>query len=209
MPIVLSTQSQIELVDLDRRDAGEAARLLADAFLDDPAWSAGSPRRRGHRGIANRISFRALLHASRRSCGTVRGVRSGQSLHGVAVSFDPGLWPIPDHAGLLDLLWLFIAGPAPARRAYRDDETMRGVHMLDPHLYLWVVGVEPAAQGRGLGRALIEDAINRAQAHSVPVYLETATQQNLEMYLQLGFQLLGEVALPSGVRMRRLEHPAR
>ena len=85
---------------------------------------------------------------------------------------------------------------------------MRGAHLAGPHLYLWVLGVDPEAQGRGIGRALLQDVIGRAEAQRVPVYLETATQANVAMYRRFGFQPFGELDLPSGVHMWQLERPA-
>ena len=86
---------------------------------------------------------------------------------------------------------------------------MRAAHVRGSHLYLWVLGVHPDAQGRGIGRVLMEDVIGRAEAQRIPVYLETATEENVDMYLGFGFQPLGEITLPSGVRMRQLERAHR
>lgn len=202
------TPAGIEVGPLVRSQTGAAARMLAEAFLDDPAWSAGSPRRRGHRRLANRASFRALLAAAHRCGVAVQRAGTGAAVEGVAVSFDPGHWPPPGRVEAFDLLWLALAGPAPALRSYRDEAVMRGAHLAGPHLYLWVLGVDPEAQGRGIGRALLQDVIGRAEAQRVPVYLETATQANVAMYRRFGFQPFGELDLPSGVHMWQLERPA-
>lgn len=200
-------EARIEVGHLERGDHRAAARMLADAFLDDPAWSAGSPRRRGHRRIANRSSFRGLLSASRRHGASIHVAGSPGAIEGVAVSFDPGRWPMPDHAGFSELGWLLISGPAPARRAYRDDAVMRRSHPTHPHLYLWLLGVGPSSRGRGVGRALIERVISRGEDQAVPVYLETATDENVAMYRRFGFEVRGEIELPSGVVMRQMERP--
>jgi ribosomal protein S18 acetylase RimI-like enzyme len=198
---------EIEVDALTRRQTRRAVRLLAEAFHDDPAWSAGSPRRSAHRRVANRTSFRALLAVARRYGAAVRSAGADGALEGVAVSFDPGRWPPPERSGVLELAWLLIAGPAPARRAFLDDATMRRAHVSHPHLYLWVIGVDPAAQRRGVGGALIEDVIGRAEAQGVPTYLETATEENVSIYRRFGFEPRGEIALPSGVVMWQLERP--
>ena len=201
------TMPEIEVGPLVRSQARVAASLLADAFLDDPAWSAGRPRNRRHRRIANRASFRALLSVAHRYGGQVRRAGRGAAVEGVAVSFDPGEWPPPNRLEVFDLAWLLVVGPAPALRSYRDEAVMRAAHVERPHLYLWVLGVDPQVQWRGVGRALSEDVIRRAKAKRVPVYLETATEENGSMYERFGFQHLGEIDLPSGVRMWQLERP--
>ena len=201
--------AETEVGPLVRSQTRAAARMLAEAFLDDPAWSAGSPRRRGHRKLANRASFRALLALAHRCGATVQRAGAGAAVEGVAVSFDPGRWPPPNRVEAFDLLWLALAGPAPALRSYRDEALMRTAHPVGPHLYLWVLGVDPEVQGRGIGRALIKDVIGRAEARGVPVYLETATQENVAMYRRFGFHPFGELDLPSWVHMWQLERPPR
>ena len=50
-----------------------------------------------------------------------------------------------------------------------------------------LLGVEPACQGRGLGGALLRPILARADAESVPCYLETFAEQNLAFYARYGF----------------------
>src|SRR5260370_12520336 len=43
------------------------------------------------------------------------------------------------------------------------------------HWYLWVIGVEPARQGQGIGEMLIQPVLARAHAGRLPCSLETIT----------------------------------
>jgi GNAT superfamily N-acetyltransferase len=66
------------------------------------------------------------------------------------------------------------------------------------HFYLMEVGVEPPQQGRGLGRALVQAGLSRADELHMPCYLETYNPNNPGFYGTLGFQVVGnEKALPS------------
>ena len=63
----------------------------------------------------------------------------------------------------------------------------------EPHHYLGVLVVDPAVQGQGLGRALIEDGVARSDEQGVPTYLETAKQANLAWYNRFGFEIAEEL----------------
>lgn len=126
---------------------------------------------------------------------------------GATIAFEPGRWPPPDSAALWELGWALVAGPLPVLRGLRDDRAMRASHVTHPHMYLWFVGVAPELQGRGVGRALLADLHGRADGLALPTYLETGTVENLHLYRALGYEVRGELALPSGSRMWRMERP--
>lgn len=63
--------------------------------------------------------------------------------------------------------------------------------------YLHIAGCDPAAQGRGLGAAIVRAGLTRGAAR-LPVYLETATERNLGFYQALGFAVTDEWAVPRG-----------
>lgn len=48
-----------------------------------------------------------------------------------------------------------------------------------PHWYLFILGTEPAAQGRGLASALLAHMLARADADGMPAYLESSSERNL------------------------------
>lgn len=57
----------------------------------------------------------------------------------------------------------------------------------DAAWYLSIVAVDPAAQGQGLGRKLLEPTIAEAHRAGATCYLETFSQRNLSFYQRLGF----------------------
>jgi ribosomal protein S18 acetylase RimI-like enzyme len=70
-----------------------------------------------------------------------------------------------------------VLGEEAANRFLSVLGTIESYHHRDvphAHWYLMVMGVAPEACGQGLGRALLEPIMNRADAAGLPCYLETA-----------------------------------
>jgi len=185
-----------------------AARILGDAFLNDPVWTAIGPRNRTHRRFANRFSFAGILAGSRRNGGRITVARDGDGPVGVSVAFEPGRWPIPEGSIVYELGWLLVAGPLPAARGLRNDRAMRAEHVDHPHMYLWFIAVDPASHGQGVGRALLADLHATADELAVPTFLETGTRSNLAFYERQGYATVGEIEMPTGQRMWKMERPA-
>lgn len=198
-------------LDIGPARSGEsraAARVLTDAFLDDPVASAIGPRRRSHRRLISPLSFGGIVTASRRHGARVTLARRDGAVVGVVISFDPGRWPLSDGAVVHELAWVLVAGPAPVRRAIAFDRAVRAEHVGYEHMYLWFLGVDPAAQGTGVGRALLADLHARADARGVPTYLETGTMDNVPWYGSAGYSVVGEMTLPHGGPLWRMERAA-
>jgi GNAT superfamily N-acetyltransferase len=68
----------------------------------------------------------------------------------------------------------------------------------EPHWLLDQVAVEPAAQGRGIGGAMLRFAIERAERDGLPVCLETGAPANVPLYERFGFRVTREAAAPDG-----------
>lgn len=56
-----------------------------------------------------------------------------------------------------------------------------------------MIGVEPYAQGRGLGGALMRHAVARCDEEELPAYLESTNPRNISLYVRFGFEILGEI----------------
>ncbi|OJU80327.1 MAG: hypothetical protein BGO10_00255 [Chlamydia sp. 32-24] len=76
----------------------------------------------------------------------------------------------------------------------RKDELMPPLHW-----HLGMVAVDPKAQGKGIGKKLIEHSLHFADAANIPFYLETGTPSNVGLYEHFGFKILAEETnLPGG-----------
>jgi len=68
----------------------------------------------------------------------------------------------------------------------------------EPLWHLDSVGVEPRAQGRGIGSALIELGLARARADDSGAFLETGTARNVPYYERFGFRVVEDPDAPDG-----------
>ncbi len=68
----------------------------------------------------------------------------------------------------------------------------------EPLCHLDSIGVEPGAQGRRIGSALIEFGLARARNDRVGVFLETGTPRNVPYYQRFGFRIVDNAEAPDG-----------
>jgi len=191
------------IVPLREDDLDAAAAALARAFQDDPlqTYVFPDPAERAARSPAH---FAPLLRY---------GLQFGHVLTtagapaGAAVWLGPNAWEVtPERAAVAGLDELpKVMGAAAAERFFSVLGAVDPYHHRDvpaAHWYVMVVGVEPAAQGGGVGRALLQPIMDRAQAAGLPCYLETAQPNNVAFYEHLGFRRLVEtVDHQSGLRL--------
>lgn len=78
------------------------------------------------------------------------------------------------------------------------EEALAPYRPQEPAWFLGTVGVDPARQGRGLGRAVLAPGIEAAERAGVLAYLETADAGNVAFYQRLGFEVSAELELPDG-----------
>jgi GNAT superfamily N-acetyltransferase len=71
-------------------------------------------------------------------------------------------------------------------------------HSGEPLWLLDSIAVEPAAQGRGLGAALIAAGLALARADGIGAFLSTGTQRNVEIYERSGFRIVEVADAPGG-----------
>jgi ribosomal protein S18 acetylase RimI-like enzyme len=83
-------------------------------------------------------------------------------------------------------------------RALRALTHVEGRHPKEPHWYLGVLGTRTAAQGKGIGSALLAPVLERCDDEGIPAYLESSKHSNIAFYRRHGFEVTGEIALPSG-----------
>ena len=113
---------------------------------------------------------------------------------GAALWLAPGI--APDEEAAVSLL------ERTTSEAIREDlfavfEQMVGYHPDEPHWYLPLIGVDPAAQGRGCGSALLSYALARCDRERAPAYLESSNPRNIPLYERHGFERLGRIQVGS------------
>ncbi len=195
----------------DRRtDEADAAGVLGRAFARDPAVEYIL----GPQPAVPRATWllRQALRATEAEAGD-SGATSliGDPVAGVAAWIPPEHDPIPSLARHLRLGgWAlpWRTGIRALPRVMRRDEDAARRFRCDLHQPEWVLdvlGVDPAAQGRGLGRALVAAGLERAAADGVSVYLQTYRIENVAWYRTLGFDVVSEESyadVPHGWGMR-------
>ncbi len=182
------------------------AALLARAFVDDPLVTAicGAPP--PERELRMRWSFRVALRSHWLShqpawigndldgapCGVVLATRARTAM--------------ASHSDtLFALRGLRHIGVRTAWRGVRAAQVIASHAPPEPFTYLRTLGVDPEHQRRGIGSRLVRQVI-RGSPPDLPIYLETAKEENLAFYTRHGFEPAGEFRC-LGVRVWRLIRP--
>ncbi|MEM0652306.1 GNAT family N-acetyltransferase [Klebsiella huaxiensis] len=77
---------------------------------------------------------------------------------------------------------------------------------LDDALFIVEIAVHQAWQGRGIGRMMLEQVIENARRAAYPAVTLTTFREvpwNAPFYTRLGFSILDELTLPSGLAAKR------
>jgi len=181
-----------QIVHLAEPRVAEAAEALALAFMGDPLQSYTFPDPDERRRLSP-AHFEAILRYGLLAGEVLTAAEPGA---GAVVWLPPGSTGTPEMADSSGLTRLAAAiGEAPAARFGSMIDRAEVIHhrlMPGPHWYVMVVGVSPAFQGQGYGRAFLQPTLDRADLDGIPVYLETAQPKNVSFYQRLGFAVLEE-----------------
>ena len=88
--------------------------------------------------------------------------------------------------------------PDGGRRYERFWAWITAMYPEEPYWLLDQVAVEPAAQGRGIGGAMLRFAIERAALDDRPLFLETGRPGNVPLYEHFGLRVFDEADAPDG-----------
>jgi GNAT superfamily N-acetyltransferase len=174
-------------------DAVVLAAALARAFDDDPVtrWVYASDRARPKwSGRFFRWQIERLVG---QDVSWTTDDRAGAAL-----------WALPDRwreeaRDSMTLLRRTLPGVLPRLpRVLRGLGQVEARHPVGRHLYLAVLGVDPAHQGTGVGSRLIRPGLELCDREGLPAYLETGRERNLAFYARHGFRVLDELHLPKG-----------
>lgn len=175
-------------------DVPAAARTIARAFFEDPAYVAMFPD--ASTRIERTTQFmETMLRVVYLPQNEVWITDDGKAC---------ATWALPNqwHVG-----WLQQARLVPLARLFRA-QSIVALRMLDgiqkkhpktPHHYLAFLGVDADAQGRGLGTKVLRPVLERCDAERGDAYLESTNPKNHAFYRRQGFVIHDTVPLPSAV----------
>jgi len=125
---------------------------------------------------------------------------------GAALWLQPGV--TPDEEALGSLLQEAVAADRLGD-VFALFEAVGACHPGEPHWYLPAIGVDPPAQGRGLGSALLAHALAIVDGQHVGAYLESSSPRNLPLYERFGFSVVREVSSGTSPTVFPMYRPAR
>jgi ribosomal protein S18 acetylase RimI-like enzyme len=182
--------TDLRVIELPEDRLYEAADVLTRSFLANPNFVDLFPDEEAR--------ARALPHVQR-AClrdalgmGRVYAASRGGELLGVAAWLPPGGFPLSPRRqfrAVPDMVRVLAAAPRSFGRLLRFTDGVTKLHPAQPYWYLEAVGVEPAAQGMGIGTLLLEPVLAGADEAGQLCYLETMTERNVAWYRRLGFEV--------------------
>ncbi|HEY1519335.1 MAG TPA: GNAT family N-acetyltransferase [Solirubrobacteraceae bacterium] len=180
------------------------AAALADAFINDPVYTWMLPG-----NLRPKPRLRTMFAAEMEQYVLPNGgtVWTTSDYDGAVCELPPGAWEMPKSmTGKEALKWLRAFGTR-LLLAGRVQRAMEERHLSEPHFYVRIVGVRTARQGKGVGAALMQPTLQKADSAGLPAYIEASTKRSAALYERLGFMHIDVLELPDGGppvwRMRR------
>ena len=166
-------------------DAQQAISVITLAFAADPMvrWAFPDP-----------VTYLTVMPDFVRAFGG-NGLTHGATHlvdggFGAAMWLPPGVEPESDT--MMSMTERYILGD-------RMGDMMQVFEQMEKHhpagdcWYLPLIGVDPLAQGRGCGAALLRFALQRCDQDGIAAYLESSNPRNITLYERHGFERLGVI----------------
>ena len=192
------SQRHDRLLRVTEMDVRRVAAMLARAFQDDPLMRYAIPDDERRRRLLPRLIALNIRYGRRYG-----EVYATPGFQGAAIWLPPGqtrmtLWRILRAGMFTAPIWapwrvlqrLAVSGDHAAALQQRC--------LSEPHWYLSQLGVEPAAQRRGVASRLLAPMLARMDAATLPCYLETENAANLAFYQRFGFRVFAEETALAG-----------
>ena len=186
----------METIRLTRSHFGKAWEMLTRAFLDYPLMSYTVPeedrRRRATAALYASVLRYTLLYGETYTTPGIEG----------AACWLPPQRPFPTflrmvRAGMLAVPFRF--GWTGFQRLQAMDhvaEARHREHAAQPHWYLWVIGVDPEHQRKGVAGRLMAPVFEHADKNGLACYLETHKESNVPVYERYGYRLASTTPIP-------------
>ena len=176
-------------------DRGEIAHSLARAFQDDPVSEFLFP---DFTARARRLPpfYISVL----RFFDHLGVVQTDHQLRGAAAWQPPVAQPKLRDA-IPAVIGMAISLRSTWFRLSKLNAAVVPFHPREPHWYLAVLGIDPSAQGTGVGSALLRPTLQRCDDDGIIAYLESSKESNLSFYHRHGFRVTQEIEVPQGPKL--------
>jgi len=184
------------LVRIDFALVGPASFTCARAFADDPMTACLIPDEK--KRVNLHYTFEVPLRIS--AMGGAEAYATSVDCEGVAVwmpsskkqsivqTLRAGYPLLPLRCG-----WRYLIKDAAM---LNHCEKMRRKYAPPLHLYLGLLAVDPAHQGKGFASALVKPMLERLDEEKMACYLETQNLKNVAMYQHFGFKTVHRTNMP-------------
>jgi GNAT superfamily N-acetyltransferase len=188
----------MDVVELSRPRTGPVAAVMSRAFADNPMTVHCVPDE------SSRADKLTWFFGVALRCGVAYG-----TVHTTAEGEGAAIW-LPPGATSLGVLQLarqgfltapFRIGMGPLRRLFGALNHFERLHerlQPSPHWFLFLMGVDPPLQGRGIGSRLMQPGLRSADEAGLPCYLETDKEINVRFYAGHHFEVVHEGDVPGG-----------
>ena len=166
--------------------------VLTLAFNRDPVWGWAFPDEE-RRASQHRVFWRLFVDGAM-DHDWIRMTADGGA---VALWLPPGCPEMPEEAeARVPAVLSELLGDAQAEVVLEVFERFAAARPADPHYYLSLLGTRPDHRGKGLGMGLVAANLAAIDAAGMPAYLESTNPANVDRYRRVGFEPVGEFALP-------------
>lgn len=125
---------------------------------------------------------------------------------GAALWLPPG--QMPDEERVAESVQSTVA-PDLVDDVFSVFEKMDQYHPDEAVWYLPLIAVDPFHQGKGIGSALMKEALKRCDAEKLPAYLESSNPRNISLYERHGFESMGQIQVGNSPVVTPMYRPAR
>ncbi len=185
-----------QVVSLEISQIPSASGVLGAAFRDNSLFKHFAVQDDLKRLSTTQLMSRLLLrYAHRYEAIYATTDTTTQVIKGVAIWIPPKQFPLNDFRLLMEGGYaipfkLRLSKLLQLARLFFKIEARHKVHVSQPHWYLMMLGVHPDYQGQGIGSALIQPVLAKADAENMPCYLETSTADAVRFYRRQGFEVV-------------------
>jgi ribosomal protein S18 acetylase RimI-like enzyme len=182
--------ASIEIRSATSDEMPQAVGSIVAAFITDPlarfAWPSAHDHLRGMPLVTREFARASFEHGA---------AYVTADFGGVALWLPPGVHP---NSEALEGVLRDTAKPEHLDDLLATFEKMNEWHPEEPHWHLPLVGVEPNAQGNGLGGALMRHAVARCDQAGALACLESSNPRNVSLYERHGFEVMGRIQMGEG-----------